>query len=194
MGSKKIWIIFVVLLVLGISLYLLSRSSTKPPQTLPSTSPVAKEVTESLMQISSVVFEDQASIPPKYTCDAENISPPLTFVNVPESARSLVLIVDDPDAPAGDWVHWLVWNLDPKLGGLSEGQAPSGAVQGLNDFGKNNYGGPCPPSGTHRYQFKLYALDTSLNLSPQAKKKDLLAAIEGHILEQAILVGLYQKQ
>ncbi|MCJ7804181.1 YbhB/YbcL family Raf kinase inhibitor-like protein [Patescibacteria group bacterium] len=132
-------------------------------------------------------------IPQKYTCDGENINPPLQITDVPSSAQSLVLIVDDPDAPSGDWVHWLVWNINPETKLITENESPKEAIQGTNDFGKQNYGGPCPPSGTHRYQFKIYALDTILNLSSSSRKKDLETAMENHILDKGILIGLYQR-
>jgi hypothetical protein len=109
--------------------------------------------------------------------------------------ESLVLIVDDPDAPAGDWVHWLVWDLKPEVTVIEENALPLGAIQGLNSFGDPDYGGPCPPSGTHRYQFKLYALNTSLSetLSPLSRKAEVEAAMDGHVLDQATLTGLYSK-
>lgn len=145
------------------------------------------------MELTSSTFENNSLIPPKYTCDGDNISPPLDISNVPNNAQSLALVIDDPDAPGGDWVHWLVWNINPSLEKIPEGEAPENSVQGTTDFGRSEYGGPCPPSGTHRYQFKLYALDTNINLDSAAKKADLEAAMEGHILDQAILVGLYQR-
>ena len=155
------------------------------------------------MKLTSSAFSDKGNIPAKFTCDGANISPPLTIVEAPTDARSLVLIVDDPDAPAGDWVHWTVFNIDPATTEIAEGAVPSGGVEGMTDFGKSGWGGPCPPaspksqrgepSGTHHYQFKVYALDTRLELGSSAKKKDIEAAMQGHILDQTILVGLYQK-
>lgn len=145
------------------------------------------------MQLTSLAFSHNQSMPPKYTCDVENVNPPLSISDVPEGAKSLALIVDDPDAPRGDWVHWLVWNISPNTKEVAENSFPQGAIQGITDFGKNEYGGPCPPSGTHRYQFKLYALDTTLSLSPSTKKADLEKAMEGYILTQTMLVGLYQR-
>jgi len=145
------------------------------------------------MELTSNAFENNGFIPPKYTCDGDNISPPLDISNVPNSAQSLALVVDDPDAPGGDWVHWLVWNISPNLGKIPEGEAPENSSQGTTDFGQSEYGGPCPPSGTHRYQFKLYALDTNINLDSVAQKANLEAAMQGHILDQAILFGLYKR-
>ncbi len=144
------------------------------------------------MNIASSAFTHNGNVPSRYTCDGANISPPLEFSNVPEDAQSLVLIVDDPDAPAKTWVHWLVWNIDPTSTGTEEGTAPQG-IEGTTDFGQAGYGGPCPPSGTHRYFFKLYALDTKLELDASATKSDLEAAMESHIIDQAELIGLYER-
>jgi len=144
------------------------------------------------MKIISRAFENKQTIPQKYTCDGENINPPLQISDIPANTQSLVLIVDDPDAPSGDWVHWLVWNINPETKLITENESPKGAVQGTNDFGKQNYGGPCPPAGTHRYQFKIYALNTILNLPSSSRKKDLETAMENHILDKDILIGLYE--
>ena len=125
------------------------------------------------MQIISAAFKSNQPIPSKYTCDGKNISPPLEFKDVPQNASSLALIVDDPDAPGGDFVHWLVWNIPPTVLSILENFVPEGAVQGTTDFGNKKYGGPCPPSGTHHYFFKLFALDANLDLPPSSTKKDL---------------------
>jgi len=145
------------------------------------------------MKITSPAFENNQMIPQKYTCDGEDINPPLQINDIPAGTQSLVLIVDDPDAPSGDWVHWLVWNINSETKLISENESPQGAIQGINDFGKQNYGGPCPPSGIHHYQFKIYALNTTLNLTSSSRKKDLETAIENHILDKALLIGLYQR-
>jgi len=145
------------------------------------------------MKIASSAFENKQMIPQKYTCDGENINPPLQITEVPSNTQSLVLIVDDPDAPSGDWVHWLVWNINPETKLITENESPQGAIQGTNDFGKQNYGGPCPPSGIHHYQFKIYALDTTLNLPSSSRKKDLETAMANHILDKDMLIGLYQR-
>lgn len=146
------------------------------------------------MIISSPAFENNKEIPSKYTCDGENINPSLQISKVPEGTQSLVLIMDDPDAPAGTWVHWIIWNIDPKTAEVAENSVPPGGVGGVTSFGSTGYGGPCPPSGTHRYFFKLYALDTKLDLPSEADKAQLEKAMEGHILDQAELVGLYSRQ
>ncbi|MCL4475309.1 MAG: YbhB/YbcL family Raf kinase inhibitor-like protein [Nitrospirae bacterium] len=146
------------------------------------------------LSISSPVFENNGGIPGKYTCDGMDVNPPLKIDNVPSEAKSLALIVDDPDAPRGIWVHWVVWNIDPKTEEIREDTVPKDSVQGINDFEKRDYGGPCPPSGTHRYFFKLYALDSLLNFSSDAGKAGLEKAMEGHILAQAQIVGLYKRR
>jgi hypothetical protein len=146
------------------------------------------------MKISSSAFQDNTAIPSKYTCDGQDINPPLKFDTVPSAAKSLALIVDDPDAPRATWVHWVVWNIDPKIGEIKENSVPAGAVQGLTDFKRNDYGGPCPPSGTHRYFFKLYALDTTLTLQSRSTKADLERAMQAHITEKAEIVGLYRRK
>jgi len=145
------------------------------------------------MKIASSAFENKQMIPQKYTCDGENINPPLQITEVPSNTQSLVLIVDDPDAPSGDWVHWLVWNINPETKLIAENESLQGATQGTNDFDKQNYGGPCPPSGIHHYQFKIYGLDTTLNLPSSSRKKDLEKAMANHILDKDMLIGLYQR-
>lgn len=145
------------------------------------------------MQIISNAFLHNQSIPFKYTCDGENFSPSLEFIDVPPSASSLALIVDDPDAPRATFVHWLLWNIPPSVSSIVENSVPPSAVQGTTDFGNQKYGGPCPPSGTHRYFFKLYALDVKLDLPLSSRKQDLQAAMQNHIIENTELIGLYQR-
>ena len=146
------------------------------------------------LKLSSPAFRHSDSIPSKYTCDGADVNPPLVIENAPLNAKSLALIVDDPDAPAGNWVHWVVWNIDPTTDEIRENTVPSGALQGINDFRKHDYGGPCPPSGTHRYFFKLYALDMMLSLGPKANKAELERAMKGHIVTQGELIGLYKRR
>jgi len=148
---------------------------------------------EAQMELTSPAFKDGESIPSKYTCDADNINPPLAISGVPEGTNSLVLIMDDPDAPSKVWVHWVLFNISPSTTEIPENSLPSGSLQGINDFGKTNYGGPCPPSGTHRYKFKLYALDMSLNLKEGDSKEGIENAMQGHVLEQTELTGLYSR-
>lgn len=145
------------------------------------------------MKITSPVFENNMSIPARYTCDGENISPPLCFKEIPPNTNSLVLIVDDPDAPSGDFVHWIVWNIDPSIRDVFEGNVPNQGVEGMTGFSENGWGGPCPPSGVHHYHFKLYALDILLLLQSSPKKIDIEKAMNGHILAEAVLIGLYER-
>jgi len=142
------------------------------------------------MRIASPEFENNSFIPKRFTCQGEDISPLLTIEGIPEKAKTLALIVDDPDAPMGTWVHWVVYNI-PVVSSIEESSIPG--QEAMNDFGRKNYGGPCPPSGVHRYFFKLYALDTEISLRDNARKRDLEKAIQNHILAQAELIGLYKK-
>lgn len=135
-----------------------------------------------ILKISSPAFENNKPFPKKYTCDGVNVNPPLTIENVPREAKSLALILDDKDAPRGTYVHWILWGIHPGLAEIRENSVPEDAVQGRNDFKKNNYGGPCPPSRAHRYVFKVYALDVQLKLDPISMKADLEKAMEGHVI------------
>ena len=143
------------------------------------------------LRVSSPIFQNNQFIPPKYTCDGDDVNPPLRIEGIPGEAQALVLIVDDPDAPMGTWDHWVVWNIPP-VERIEENSVPG--IQGLNDFNKHSYGGPCPPSGTHRYFFKVYALDMKLNLDPNSRKKDVEKAMKGHILAEGRIVGLYRRR
>jgi Raf kinase inhibitor-like YbhB/YbcL family protein len=150
------------------------------------------------IKITSTAFEEGGMIPRKYTCDGEDVSPPLAWTGVPEGAKTIALISDDPDAPMGTWVHWVLFNLSEAEKGLPEAVPPdkelkNGAKQGRNDFRRIGYGGPCPPGGTHRYFFKLYALDAILNLPAGATKAELLKAMEGHILAHGQIIGKYRR-
>ncbi|MDP3963509.1 MAG: YbhB/YbcL family Raf kinase inhibitor-like protein [bacterium] len=144
------------------------------------------------MRISSSAFAHKKHIHEKDTCDGDNINPPLQFSVIPQGAKSLVLICDDPDASGGTWTHWTVWNMPPDTTEITEGMPPPG-IEGLTGFGRPGYGGPCPPSGTHRYFFRLYALDTMLELANGADAKTILEAMRSHVMEEAELVGLYAK-
>jgi len=145
------------------------------------------------MKITSSAFQEGGNIPSKFTCDGVDSSPPLQIAEIPSSAKSLALIVDDPDAPSGLFTHWIVWNISPQTNEIAEGSAPKG-VQGTSDFGKLGYGGPCPPPGTHRYYFKIFALDRDLNLPSGTKRNQLDAAIKGHVVAQAELMGRYSRK
>jgi len=151
------------------------------------------------IKITSSAFQDGGLIPAKYTCDGADVSPPLQWDTVPEGTKSIALICDDPDAPMGTFVHWVIFGLPAETRQLAEKvpadkTLPSGARQGTSDFGRVGYGGPCPPSGTHRYFFKIYALDTKVDLPAGARKSDLLKAMQGHILSQGQLIGKYKRR
>jgi Raf kinase inhibitor-like YbhB/YbcL family protein len=148
----------------------------------------------SSLKLSSPEFSHTKLIPARYTCDGEDVNPPLLIENIPSATKSLALIVDDPDAPAGTWVHWVVWNISPATAEIKEHSLPSNAQEGMSDFRKRGYGGPCPPSGTHRYFFRLYALDTTLSLGPNTTKSALESAMKGRILAQTELMGLYKRR
>ena len=150
------------------------------------------------ISLKSPSFKDGEMIPLRFTCDGEDISPELAWESVPEKCQTLAIICDDPDAPMGTWVHWIVYNIPADLTGLEEGIPPddilpSGAKQGKNGWRRIGYGGPCPPGGTHRYFFKIYALDTQLDLEAGASKSQLTDAMEGHILSQGQLMGRYSR-
>ncbi|MFZ0492225.1 MAG: YbhB/YbcL family Raf kinase inhibitor-like protein, partial [Acidimicrobiia bacterium] len=159
----------------------------------------ATETTRSIggtMQISSPAFD--GSMPSRFTCDGFDVSPPLSISGVPSTAASLVLIVDDPDAPDPSapkmvWDHWVVWGIDPGVRDVPEGTVPQGGVQGRNSWGRNDYGGPCPPTGTHRYFFKVYALDVALNMSSDSTKKTVEMAMQEHIIDEAEMIGTYHR-
>lgn len=149
--------------------------------------------------LESPAYSRHGLIPPKYTCDGENISPPLRWSNVPGGTQTFAIIFDDPDAPAKIWVHWVLYNIPGDLRKLDEHVPateilPDGAMHGTNDFKKRAYGGPCPPGGSHRYFMKLYALDTELDPGPGAIKQELLQAMEGHVIEQAELAAEYERR
>jgi Raf kinase inhibitor-like YbhB/YbcL family protein len=151
------------------------------------------------MQLTSTAFTEGAEIPAKYTCDQKDVSPSLKWIGAPAEAKSFVLIADDPDAPAGTWVHWVLYDLPAGTADLPEGLSkaaslPNGAKQGVNDFGRTGYGGPCPPPGKpHRYFFKLYALDAPIGLKSGATKKEVESAMAKHVLAQCQLMGLYRR-
>lgn len=183
-----ILVIIIILIILVVAVFIFKNKQLKEPTNIDINN------IKTNMEIKSSVFKNNQYIPAKYTCDGDNINPPLEFSNVPSQAKSLVLIVDDPDAPSGTWVHWVVFNIDPKLKKIFENSAPSTAIEGITSFGRIGYGGPCPPSGIHRYFFKLYALDTKLDLNKNANKNDVEAAMNGHVLATAELIGLYKRK
>lgn len=150
------------------------------------------------MKLISPSFRNGKAMPSKYTCDGANVSPAVVWADLPGRTRSLTLIVHDPDAPGGDWVHWVIFNMKPGMSGLGEGMPPEpvldqGIRQGMNDFNQIGYSGPCPPQGRHRYVFRLFALDSELPLLSGATRKQILAAMSGHILEESELCALYER-
>lgn len=149
------------------------------------------EVTK--MKLTSPAFAHNGQIPSEFTCDGSGVSPPLSISEAPKGAKSLALVMDDPDAPVGTFVHWVVWNIPADTKEIRKNSEPTG-MQGKTDFGRMGYGGPCPPSGAHRYFFKLYALDAELSLPKGSSKKDLEKAMESHVIEKAELIGRYKRK
>jgi Raf kinase inhibitor-like YbhB/YbcL family protein len=143
------------------------------------------------LMVTSKAFKHNENIPKKYTCDGENINPPISIEGAPGEAQSIVLIIDDPDAPMGTWTHWVVWNI-PINGIIAENSVPG--EQGLNSSNEKSYIGPCPPSGSHRYFFKAFALDTKMNFKPWSRKDEIEKGMEGHIVAQGELMGLYKRE
>ena len=190
MKKLSIFAIFIAIGTLALALLNADRN----------TSPVLKngekkvERLKLAMKITSSVFQNNSKIPGKYTCDGQNINPPLEISEVPETAKSTVLIVDDPDAPVKIWVHWVVYNINPDATEVEEDSFPEGGIEGMTDFGRPGYGGPCPPSGTHRYFFKLYALDNKIELPQNATKQMVEEKMKDHILDKAELIGLYSRE
>jgi Raf kinase inhibitor-like YbhB/YbcL family protein len=176
-----IYIIFLLLIINGCS------TQTTDQEFIGKGTPVEVEK----MKLSSPAFEHNQGIPSEYTCNGSDTSPKLNIEDVPENTKSLVLINDDPDAPVGNWDHWIVFNMPPDVK-IEKGSEPQG-VGGKNSWGRTGYGGPCPPSGTHRYFFKLYALDTELSLEEGASKADIEQAMQDHIIEKTELIGTYKK-
>lgn len=187
MITKNIFILCCLIVVIGCS----PHSDVTDP---------AVKGDEAVIKLTSPVLKDGGAIPAKYTADGQDVSPALAWADVPKETKTLVLICDDPDAPGGTWVHWVVYNIPVTVSGLPEGvpnQAvlDNGAQQGKSDFKRPGYGGPAPPSGTHRYFFKLYALDTALKLEPKTATKDVLVnAMSGHIIGNGQLMGTYRSK
>ena len=189
MSFKFNFIIISVILLLGCG----SKNGNKP---------IEKETNQDNimeLKIISSAFEEGGMIPKEFTCDGDNVSPELSWTGAPAETQSFALICDDPDAPAGIWVHWVIYNIPASEKGLHEGVSAdkklyNGTMQGINDFRETGYGGPCPPGGTHRYYFKLYALDITLNIEGNVTKNVLLDAMKGHILAQGQLMGKYTRK
>jgi Raf kinase inhibitor-like YbhB/YbcL family protein len=183
----------------SVLLGLLVSCASRAPAPIQQPTPAASQENKMEIKVTSTAFQQNQAIPRGYTCDGSNVSPPLEWTGVPKSAKTLAIIADDPDAPAGTWVHWVLYNLPADKIGIVENTPTTetlsgGGRQGMNDFKKTGYGGPCPPSGSHRYFFKLYALDTELPLKPGATKADLEKAMQGHVVAQGELMGTYRRQ
>lgn len=195
MKNKFIWILFFVFIFVLVFVFLIQNGRLNFKNGNMEGN-LNLEQKENKLTIKSSAFKDGDFIPSRFTGDGENINPLLEIKNVPEGTKSLALIMDDPDATGGvTWIHWVLWNIHPKTQYIAEDSVPEGAVVGVNSWGKNEYGGPYPPKGSkpHRYMFKLFALDTTLDLSPDAPLSQLEKAMEGHILDKALLVGLYKR-
>jgi len=194
--SRFIIYIIIAVLILGGAVYFWQAEIAKAPTDNMNNS---NETTQNLniksnnMKITSSVFINNENIPVKYTCDGEGVNPPLRIEGVPDSAQSLALIVDDPDAPSGTFIHWTLWNIKPQTTEIPENSVPAGSVQGATSTGDPGYVSPCPPTGTHRYNFKLYALDTELQLDSSARIDELTKAMEGHMLASAEYMGKYSR-
>ena len=193
-------------LIIFISLIFLISCSNKKTETPQSqqnqqqqtSSQKKDESRNAKMKVTSTAFKEGGLIPSKFTCDGDNLSPELSWSGVPDNTKSFAIVCDDPDAPSGDWVHWVIYNIPPDVKELTENTTKdktldNGSMQGKNDFGKTGYDGPCPPGGTHRYYFRVYALDTMLDTEPGLTKNELLRAMQSHILDQMTLLGKYHK-
>lgn len=184
---KKIYLLaFLGFIIIGVYLFLIKNN--KEVRQMP------ENITKTNLKLTSSAFLNNEKIPKQYTCDGGNISPPLTISGITPKAKSLVLIVDDPDAPFGVFTHWLIWNISPQVNEIKENILPLNVGQGKNNFGNNKYDGPCNPKGsTHRYIFKLFVLDISLDLEQGITREVLLQSMQEHILEQTELIGTYQR-
>lgn len=196
---SKLLIKLIFLLILAAAVYTFAASSSilsKRSQAAPAgSSLVAAEANkENIMKISSPIFKEGEAIPLKYTCDGDDFNPALEISGMPQGTESLALLMDDPDSPSGNFVHWIVWNIRAEEAAIKENATPESAAEGVNGFGRVGYGGPCPHSGTHRYFFRLYALDNMLDLLPGANAAALKQAMEGHVLAEAELMGRYMRQ
>lgn len=192
MGSKNVSFILATLTILVASVFVIVflaiQNNQERSQNMANN---LNSSSVSKLRLSSPAFSEGSPIPKQYSCDGQNISPPLDIANVPANAKSLALIMHDPDAPVGDYVHWTMWNIPIGIKTIAANSVPPGAIQGLNSNGQNKYIGPCPPSGTHRYMFELYALDTKLNLPATIQRDELLKAMDGHIIAKHTLSGTF---
>jgi len=189
MTTRKVLISGLVIVLIVIAATFLLTKGEKKQENKSVNTPLS-----TTMNITSTAFKQNDPIPSKYTCDGQDFTPPLSFLEVPDGAQSLALSVVDPDSPSGHFTHWVAWNIPANTKEIIEGSLPAGIIQGKNDFGKEGYGGPCPGSGRHHYVFNLYALDEKINLEEGLSRDQLESAVADHILARAQLVGLYQRQ
>lgn len=189
MKRQTFIILIVILIIIGA---VILNYSKQDKEALSNKNLIAGE-TNKMFKIFSPVFTEGQMLPKKYTCDGENIAPPLFFEDVPLGTQSLAIILNDPDSPSGNFDHWIIWNINPQTKEIKEGIVPDGAREGLNDFRKIGYGGPCPGSGNHRYIFNVYALDSTLSLARGSKRAELEKQLKGHVLEENSLMGRYIK-
>lgn len=182
--AKIFWLLCLLLLAGGLLFYFY-RPVAKNPQST---------TLKGSMQLASPAFADNTHLPVLYTCDGEGVNPPLVISDIPRGAKSLAIIVDDPDAPMGTYVHWVVYNISPATTEIAQHSVPAGSLQGKTSAGKQGFVAACPPSGTHRYFFKLYALDIMLPVAPVLDQAGLENAMKGHIVASAQLIGLYSRQ
>lgn len=191
MNAKTTIISGIIILILGFitARVFLTNTQTQPPDNLtPQISSVPSE-----FGLVSPAFANYSQIPVKYSCDGENVSLPFQIFNPPQDTVTLALIIEDLDSPRGNFVHWLLWNIEPDFTEITENQAPPGTGVGVNDFGQTGYGGPCPPDGEHRYQATLYALDKYLTFTEKTRRQQFLDAINGHVIAKTQLTGLYTR-
>lgn len=181
----------IILVTLAVGAWYISIPFVGPNKYVPDITPTPKQVPQN-MKLASSAFANEEKIPVTYTCDGQKIHPPLSISGIPDMTKSLAIIVDDPDAPAGTFNHWVIWNIDPTATEIAAGVVPQKSQEGTNSAGRIGYTPPCPPSGpSHRYFFTLYAVDTTVGLDGKAKKDDVISAMNGHIIEQTNLIGTY---
>ena len=192
-SRKTIFFVLIVLIIfgtVGLAVYYL-RIQQRYQEAL--RVQIIKDTTMSTLLLTSPAFQHNGEIPSRFTCQGDEVNPELLIQGVPIGTRSLVLVMDDPDAPVGVWDHWVLWNIAPETTEIAENSTPPGAVMGVNSGGQARYQGPCPPSGTHRYRFTVYAIADVLSLAPGSDKQTVLKAIADKVLDQFTLVGLYKK-
>ena len=191
---KRVYIVLIAILMLLVVIVVAKKAITSFFYNTKHNLDLSENIKDNaLMDLTSDAFDTNQTIPSQYSCDGDDVNPPLSIAGIPDEAESLALIVTDPDAPAGIWTHWIVFNIPPGSDEIDEDNMPDGAVQGVNDFGNTNWGGPCPGSGEHRYSFKVYALDMMLVLPEGANREAVESAMDGHILDQTELIGLYSR-